>query len=279
MISTSQMKTLLDRAYVPEQVVDYVTAVSGAEPFLLGDFLVYLKETQLIFVGYPLSGAFNDQGIKKALDEALKRFSPGRVALTAPCIPASLYPMASTSSDQYYRLELASLSISQKVRNMLGRAERLLKAEKRKTFSEEHEELVREFLKTHPVNRETQFIFERIHGYVTSTETAWVFDARNKQGNLVAFDVAETGPKDYAFYMFNFTSRSRFVPGASDLLFHEIIQNALGEDKRYINMGLGINPGVTFFKQKWGGNPFLPYTLVEFTPASDGELERLLQKL
>ena len=279
MISTSQMKTLLDRAYVPEQVVDYVTAVSGAEPFLLGDFLVYLKENQLIFVGYPLSGAFNDQGIKKALDEALKRFSPGRVALTAPCIPASLYPMASTSSDQYYRLELASLSISQKVRNMLGHAERLLNVEKRKTFSEEHEELVREFLKTHPVNRETQFIFERIHGYVTSTETAWVFDARNKQGNLVAFDVAETGPKDYAFYMFNFTSRSRFVPGASDLLLHEIIRYAQEENKRYINLGLGINPGVAFFKQKWGGSPFLPYTLLEFTPASDGELERLLQKL
>jgi len=279
MISTSQMKTILERAYVPEQVTDYVTAVSGAEPFLFGDFLVYRKENHLIFVGYPLSNAFDEQRIKKALDEAVNRFNPGRIVLTAPCIPALLYPMTSLSSDQYYRLELASLSVSQKVNNMVRRAERLLKVERRMTFNEEHEELVREFLMAHPVSQETRFIFERIPGYVASTETAWVFDARNERGDLVAFDVAEMGPKEYAFHMFNFVSRTRFVPGASDLLLHEIIRHAQGEDKRYINLGLGINPGVTFFKQKWGGEPFLPYTLVEHTPAGDGELERLLQKL
>ena len=279
MISTSQMKTILERAYVPEQVTDYVTAVSGAEPFLFGDFLVYRKENHLIFVGYPLSSAFDEQRIKKALDEAVNRFNPGRIVLTAPCIPALLYPMTSLSSDQYYRLELASLSVSQKVQNMVRRAERTLKVERRKTFNEEHEELVREFLTAHPVSQETRFIFERIPGYVGSTDTAWVFDARNERGDLVAFDVAEMGPKEYAFHMFNFVSRTRFVPGASDLLLHEIIRHAQGEDKRYINLGLGINPGVTFFKQKWGGKPFLPYTLVEFIPASDGGLERLLQKL
>ena len=279
MISTSQMKTILERAYVPEQVTDYVTAVSGAEPFLFGDFLVYRKENHLIFVGYPLSSAFDEQRIKKALDEAVNRFNPGRIVLTAPCIPALLYPMTSLSSDQYYRLELASLSVSQKVQNMVRRAERTLKVERRKTFNEEHEELVREFLTAHPVSQETRFIFERIPGYVGSTDTAWVFDARNERGDLVAFDVAEMGPKEYAFYMFNFTSRSRFVPGASDLLLHEIIRYAQEENKRYINLGLGINPGVAFFKQKWGGSPFLPYTLLEFTPASDGGLERILQKL
>ncbi len=218
MISTSQMKTILERAYVPEHVTDYVTTVSGAEPFLFGDFLVYRGENQLIFVGYPLSSAFDEKRIKKALDEAVNRFNPGRVALTAPCMPASLYPMPSSSSDQYYRLELASLSVSQKVKNMVRRAERVLKVDRRKTFNEEHEELMREFLKAHPVSQETRFIFERIPGYVASTGTAWVFDARNERGDLVAFDVAEMGPKEYAFYMFNFTSRTRFVPGASDLL-------------------------------------------------------------
>jgi hypothetical protein len=279
MISTNQMKTLLERAYVPEHVTDYVTAVSGTEPFLFGDFVVYRGENHLIFVGYPLSSAFDVQRIKKALDEAVKRFNPDRVALTAPCIPASLYPMPSSSSDQYYRLELASLSVSQKVRNMVRRAERLLKFEKRKTLEEDHEALVHEFLKAHPVSPEMQFIFEKIPGYVRSTGTAWVFDARNERGDLVAFDVAEMGPKEYAIYMFNFTSRDRFVPGASDLLFHEIIRQAQRENKRYINLGLGINPGVTFFKKKWGGRPFLPYTFVDYAPAGDGGLEGLFQKL
>jgi hypothetical protein len=279
MITSSQLNTILERAYVPEQVTDYVTAVSGAEPFLFGDFLVYRREKHLIFIGYPLSDTFNEQKIKKALDEAVERFKPARVALTAPCIPASLYPMAPLSSDQYYRLELASLSVSQKVRNMVKRAERVLKVEKRKNLSEDHEDLVREFLKAHPVSQETRFIFERIPGYVSSTDTAWVFDARNEAGDLVAFDVAEMGPKDYAFYMFNFTSRKHIVPGASDLLFREIIRYAQGENKRYINLGLGIDPGVIFFKEKWGGRPFLPYVSVDYAPAGEGGLEGLLQKL
>jgi hypothetical protein len=279
MITSNQLSTILERAYVPEQVPDYVTAVSGAEPFLFGDFLAYRKEERLIFIGYPLGDAFKEKRIKKALDEAVRRFNPVRVALTAPCIPASLRPMTPLSSDQYYSLELTSLSVSQKIRHMVTRAERMLKVEKRKTLNEDHEELVREFLKAHPVSRETQFIFEKLPGYVSSAGTAWVFDARNGAGDLVAFDVAEMGPKDYAFYMFNFTSHDRFVPGASDLLLREVIRHAQREDKRYINLGLGINPGVTFFKKKWGGKPFLPYVFVDYAPAGDGGLEGVLQKL
>jgi hypothetical protein len=106
-----------------------------------------------------------------------------------------------------------------------------------------------------------------------------VYDARNEGGDLVAFDVAEMASKAYAFYMFNFTSRDHFVPGASDLLLWEIIEHAQREDKRYINLGLGIDPGVTFFKEKWGGEPFLPYAFVDYAPAGESGLEGLLQKL
>jgi hypothetical protein len=59
--------------------------------------------------------------------------------------------------------------------------------------------------------------------------------------------------------MFNFRCRKRNVPGASDLLLHEIIEQARGQGKRFLNMGLGINDGVSFFKKKWGAEPFLPY--------------------
>jgi len=279
MITDSQLNAILERAYIPEHVTDYVTAVSGAEPFLFGDFIAYRKEQRLIFIGYPLGDAFEEKKIKKALGEAVKRFKPVRVALTAPCVPASIRPVTPPSFDQYYRLDLASLLVSQKVRNMVKRAGRMLKVEKRKTLTEDHENLVREFLKVHPVGQETQFIFKRIPDYVSSTGTAWVFDARNEGGDLVAFDVAEMGPKGYVFYMFNFTSRDRFVRGASDLLLWEIIQHAQREDKRYINLGLGIDPGVTFFKEKWGGEPFLPYAFVDYAPAGESGLEGLLQKL
>ena len=279
MIATDQLDFILEHAYIPEQMTSYVTAISAAEPFLFGNFLVYRKEEHVVFVGYPLREVFQEKRMKKALDEAVRRFNPSWVALTAPSIPTSIHPQTPPSSDQYYRLDLAALSVSQKVRNMINRAKRHLKVEKRKTLDEGHHELVREFLTVHPVGQQTRFIFERIPDYVSSSATAWVYDARDEKGELVAFDVAEMGPKHYAFYMFNFTSHNRVVPGASDLLLWEILLQAKREDKHYINLGLGINPGVSFFKEKWGGVPFLPYSSCSYELPSVERLETLLQKL
>jgi hypothetical protein len=279
MIATDQLDYILEHAYIPEQMTSYVTAVSTAEPFLLENFLVYRKGGQVVFVGYPLREDFQEKRMKKALDEAVRRFNPSGVALMAPSIPSSIHPQTPPSSDHYYQVDLAALSVSQKVRNMINRAKRYLKVEKRKTLDEGHRELVSEFLTAHPVGQQTRFIFERIPDYVSSSATAWVYDARNEKGELVAFDVAEMGPKHYAFYMFNFTSHNRVIPGASDLLLWEILLQAKREDKHYINLGLGINPGVTFFKEKWGGVPFLPYSSCSYEPPSVERLETLFQKL
>jgi len=279
MIATDQLDFILEHAYIPEQMTSYVTAISTAEPFLFGNFLAYRKEEHVVFVGYPLAGDFQEERMTKALDEAVRRFNPSWVALTAPSIPTSIHPQTPPSSDQYYRVDLAALSISQKVRNMINRANRHLKVEKRKTLDEGHHQLVREFLTAHPVGQQTRFIFERIPDYVSSSATAWVYDARDEEGEIVAFDVAEMGPKHYGFYMFNFTSNDRVFPGASDLLLWEILLQAKREDKHYINLGLGINPGVSFFKEKWGGVPFLPYSSCSYEPPGVESLEALLQKL
>jgi len=79
--------------------------------------------------------------------------------------------------------------------------------------------------------------------------------------------------------MFNFRSSACPVPGVSDLLLSELIQQALAEEKRAINMGLGINAGVTFFKKKWGGVVFLPYAFCLYGTSRKENLDTLLQKL
>ncbi len=139
--------------------------------------------------------------------------------------------------------------------------------------------MVEEFAKAHPVGEETRLIFRSIDQYLSASETARVFDARNKSGELVAFDIAEFAPKDYAIYMFNFSSNASYVPGASDLLLFEVIQEAKTEGKKYVNLGLGINPGVTFFKKKWGGVVFFPHAYCLYRPFRKEFLEALLQKL
>jgi hypothetical protein len=279
MITAAQQDYIEDHAYVPEHIPQYVTAISKTEPFSIGDFLAYAKKNHLIFVGYPLKENFEEKRMRSALEEAVKRFKPESVSLTAPAIPSFLDDCIHSPSDHYYRLDLSSISISQKLRNMLKRADRELSVEKNKNFDEEHRKMVEEFLKTHPVDEATRFIFQRIDKYLSSSKNAWIFDAKTSRRELVAFDIAEFKPREYAIYMFNFRSDALYVPGASDLLLSEVIQQAKTEGKKYFNLGLGINPGVTFFKKKWGGEIFLPYAFCLYHPSRKENLETLLQKL
>ena len=279
MITVSQQRYIEDYAYVPEHLSHYVTAVSQTEPFFIDDFLIHVKKDHFIFVGYPLKEPWGEKQMVRVLENAIQRFKPENVALTAPAIPSSLKNCVHPPPDHYYRLDLSSISISQKLRNMLKRADRELSVERSNTFDEEHRKMIVEFLKTHPVDEAAGFIFNRINEYLSSSPAARVFDARNKRDELVAFDVAEFTPKDYALYMFNFGSDARYVPGASDLLLSKVIQQAKTEKKKYINLGLGINPGVTFFKEKWGGVAFLPYASCLYHPSRKEDLDKLLQKL
>ena len=63
--------------------------------------------------------------------------------------PTSLRNCAHSPSDHYYRLDLLSISISQKLRNMLKRADRELSVKKNTEFHEEHKQMIAEFIKNH----------------------------------------------------------------------------------------------------------------------------------
>ena len=76
----------------------------------------------------------------------------------------------------------------------------------------------------------------------------------------------------------NFRSTKVNIPGASDLLFHEMVQCACEEKKTFLNLGLGIGAGVRRFKEKWGGVPFLNYAsaVVNRRPMEIGGLAKKL---
>jgi hypothetical protein len=279
MITASQQDYIEEHAYLPEHMIHYVTAISEAEAFLFGSYLAYSKKDLLIFVGYPLKEAFEEKKMEKALNEARRRFKPTEISLTAPKIPSSIAGSTRSPSDYYYRLDLSTLSISQKLRNMLKRAGRDLVVERSRRLEKEHHQMVKEFLKTHKVDEASQFIIKRIPEYLSSAPSVWVFSAREKGGALAAFDIAEFGARHYAIYMFNFTSRSHYIPGASDLLLSEVINCAREENKEFINLGLGINTGVTFFKKKWGGVPLYPYNFCLTSLLKQDTQDSLLNKL
>ena len=55
MITPAKRAYIEEQAYVPEHLPSYVTAISGTEPFLFEEYLVYVGQDRLTFVGYPLS--------------------------------------------------------------------------------------------------------------------------------------------------------------------------------------------------------------------------------
>jgi len=278
-ITQAERSYLYEHGYVPEHVPEYVSAISGAEPYLVDDFVAYAGAGRLIFIGYPIEGSFKARASERSLRRALQQFVPERVSLIGPHVPSSIVNTASVSRDHYYRLEFVGLRIPQKVRNMLSRASREIMVVKSRDFGQEHTALIEEFLTRHSVSEGTRSIFARIPEYVRASETATLIEARSAEGKLIAFDLTESGAKEHSFYLFNFSSGTSYVPGASDLLMGEMIREASVQGKRFMNMGLGIDAGITFFKTKWGGRPFLPYFGCEYTIPRGDMVKGLLDKL
>jgi hypothetical protein len=259
MLSSEDRRRIYERAYLPEQLPDYVVGVSGADPCLLMDHVLYLSASVLILVGYPLEGPFQEERLRLCLDAALKRFHPRQLTLIAPLIPPWRLSEKREEGDAYYRLDLRTLKRDTKLRNTLKRASRDLSCEKGNKLSEEHRGLISDFTKRADVEEDYTFIFSRIDEYLGASPSAIVFSGRKRSGALSAFTIADYGAKECGFYMFNFRSTKNHVPGASDLLLDEAIRAASDQGKPFMNLGLGINAGVRCFKAKWGAEPFLPY--------------------
>jgi hypothetical protein len=256
MITPQEEDYIRNHAYIPEHILGYGKAMSGGEPFLLDGYLAYLRKGELIFIGYPLNKTFQEKDLNHILEKARQQWTPQRISVISPQMPRG---MDSRESDVFYRLDLATLRLSAKVRNMIHRASREIVVEKGQTMKREHRKLMTEFLRSTSLDNRTRFLYDKISDYLRSASTSRLFSARDRKGHLQAFDIAEFGAAGYAFYLFNIRSRKNAVPGISDFLLHELIQEAKAQNKAYLNLGLGIHPGVAFFKKKWGGYPFLQY--------------------
>lgn len=280
MIDAAECRYIAVRAYVPEHLPAYVTAMTGCQPHLAGDFVFYTCDDRLIFVGYPLSGQYDEAAWLAALEAASARSrtagGPRLTSITAPTLPSSLHPTAAAPPDVYYRLDLDGLRPSKKVRNLLRRAGRELTVAQAATTGCEHRRLVDEFVAATPLEEDAHFIFGRLERYAggglartlrahlrpahdPGSGAPVVLEARDAAGRLVAFDIAAFSDGEVAFYLFNFRSRHLHVPGASDLLLARLIAEAQARGNRYVNLGLGINQGVSHFKEKWGATPFLAH--------------------
>jgi hypothetical protein len=270
MLSSNEYNQIYQQAYMPEHLPDYVAAISGGEPYLFQDYLCYYKSEHLLFIGYPL--ADSPAEISRVYQTACERLNPRTIMVVADdlsWLPDGNQPHG---ADRYYRLDLPLKTLSPDVAYMVRRAERELRIETGQ-FGREHKKIIKDFIGRQNLSDEQIHIFKHVQPYLKRSKTAHLLEVRQAD-RLAAFSIVDMGSARYAFYQFNFRSAKITVPGASDLLFNEMVQLAQSEGKEAINLGLGINPGIRRFKEKWGGVPFLAHNsvLIQRKPVVLGKL-------
>ncbi len=274
MLTDREIQWIYHRAYLPEHLPDYVCSVSGAEPFLHDNYLYFLKKKHLIFNGYPLEP--DSVPPARVYDLICERIQPITAAVLASALWLPSEQCEQQITDSYYRLDLPLTPPDAAVEYMLRRAQRELQVAPG-SFGREHKKIVKAFLAGRNFSRRQKYLFKRIPQYLKVSDNAVLFEARTA-GKLAAFNIVDLGAADYAFYLFSFRSGRIKVPGASDLLFHEMVNLAQTEGKKAVNLGLGVNAGIRRFKEKWGGVPFLDYfsALVDKREVDIGKLAKKL---
>ncbi len=264
MISPEERASILERAYVPEHIIDLMAGISRGEPFLTHDHLFFARDNWIIFVGYPLDGNFIQERCELLLRETAEAFRPRYLWFIGPKIPPSLMKStAERQSDQYYRLDLDDGPGNIRLRRIAEKASKALTVERTNRMSRDHDALISELLKRESLPSRIKELYRAMPGYVIQSSGACVLNARDRKGRLSAFFVVELGANHFSTYVLGSHSKRDYVPHASDLLFFEMINLTRDCGKEAIHLGLGVNQGIKRFKKKWGGVPYVNYESCE----------------
>ncbi|MEW5719104.1 MAG: hypothetical protein AB1817_10785 [Chloroflexota bacterium] len=252
------------RAYVPEHIPSLMTTISRAAPFLIEDYLGFAKDNWVILVGYPLTQKFSAEQCDKIVARARATHPAEYLWFIGPEIPPTLArDCRARQSDNYYRLDLAPTPIKASLQREVNQAAKTLIVERARVWTKEHQALADELLRREKLPPLIAELYRAMPDFVTRGETARVLNARDARGKLTAFFVVELAAEQFDTYVLGCHSKENYAPHASDLLFAEMIALARERGKPTINLGLGVNAGITRFKTKWGGAPYLKYEFCE----------------
>lgn len=275
MIGPDLLARVTAGAVVPEQLLPYLRAVSKAEPRLLGDCLGLLSEGRLVLIGYPLHDPRDLNAMAESVSEALMIQGLAQLTVIGPAKPPQAPPESQAAEDCYYSLPVPAPTPAQKLRNLIRRASRELSVEKGRQCGEDHLALVQRYLDERHLATGTRYIFGQLPHYLATASGSLALSGRLADGQLAAFVVGDFSALRTAFFMFCFRDPELAPPGSTDLLLAGLLEEAHNRGQTLMNLGLGINDGVAFFKRKWGAVPFLPYVEVNWRPGQSGLLKRL----
>jgi len=267
MLTSVEEEYILKNAKVPEHIPALMVGITQADPFMTGPFFCLAKDDWLIFIGYPLTGDFSDDSFSLEIEKAMDRIRPFHTWFIAPKIPSALFAKITYHEDDfYYRLDLQDPKINKKLIRIAEKAARGLTVSASRLFSEEHLLLTREFLQRQELPPRVHQLYLCMKDYLSFSETSLLLSVRDRKGHLSAYYILELAAPEFLAYIVGCHSKESNDPHASDLLFYEMIATARKHQKEYIHLGLGVNEGISRFKKKWGGFPFLKYEFGEISP-------------
>lgn len=279
---TATLSHITAEACVPEHLVHYVQAVSGRKAILCQGYVAYIQNSHAVLVvypgaahagqwepsGLPTLGEESSPSLASALADLVSRCSS--VSVLSPFLPGEAPEAAQKAavSDWYWQLPLPAPKPGVKLRNMLSRAGRELSLHEER-WGDEHQALVSRYLSTRPLAEGTRAIFSSLSRYVNGsgpeepsmdadTRNVLMLAARRPDNSLAGCSIGDFSGLQTCFYMFSFRHHEA-PPGTADLLLSGLVEKAEMLGHTRMNLGLGINPGISFFKKKWGTLPYLPY--------------------
>ena len=321
---TNTLSQIRAEACVPEQLPHYVQAMSPRQGFVCEAYAAYQHEGHAVLVAYPGSASTRDFEAAAVLLCSQTPPHTATPPVDAPCLDSPLNILTSRGCtsvtvlspftpgesppkavdqavrDCYWQLPLPLARPGVKLRNMLSRAAREVNLQEEQ-WTRDHEELVEYYLRTRPLPAGTRALFSSLNAYVNGSKKrdapqavmhmpqddgkVLLLAARRHDASLAAFAVGDYSSLTTAFYMFAFRYPDA-PPGTADLLLSGLAQQGEMLGHKRINLGLGINEGIGFFKKKWGAIPYLPYVEtswqlqpgVKKQPGIAGVLRKLLRR-
>lgn len=239
-----------------------MAAMSGGEPFLIGDYLFIGAEDWLLAVGYPLERVFSPERFDAALGGALRRTRARDCWAICPALPERLRACR-LERDHYYVLP-ADAPIPPRLERLAGRAAAVLTVEEGIRFTPAHRRLWAEFMGRTALSPNVRELYARTETVLRGAPGLSLLNAWDRDGRLAACLLLDAAPQRFMSYLLGAHSRDHYTAYASDLLFREMIRIARRHGKEFLHLGLGVNAGIRRFKTKWGGTPGPAYEMAQW---------------
>ncbi len=255
---------ILKQANVPEHSLYFMQAVSGAQAFVVNDYLCFNDSSSLTIIGYPLKGQYSDKAYIEAKNQALEKTKLSQCYTVSAQLPDSLMQYVH-EEDDFYTLEIES-EIPKKLINPITKASKNLRVDMTKDFTKEHRRLWTEFMSRVPLKPMVRRLFASTE-YVFSqdVEELYLLNAWNEDNKLVACLLLDFAPEKFCSYILGAHSKSYYSAHAHDLLFAKMLEVSREKNKEYIHLGLGVNEGIKRFKLKWGGKKALSFKMASWS--------------